>query len=213
MASRTYRVTASVNPCGKTYEGRNPNGDVLTIQDFRNPGFACPALLAGPLSATETVNGRTTTWFGKERTPATVYPADATFLTAHTGGGGFTPPPPPGSSCNWGAQYFSLKLASKTVKYEVCKFTDMSQPLQKVTGERVLTDAELARVVAAAKGVTISTTQVCGADKPLLTMTVGTPTGSVQYTDDFYSCSGNGPFVDNIDGVFAAFRAVTGTSI
>lgn len=140
-----------------------------------------------------------------------IYPADTTNLVAQNSGGGFTPPPPAGSTCALGAAKYSLDVATRKVTYETCKFVDWQTPLTKQSGTKVLTTAQLAAVVDAAKTMKLATQEICGADKPLLTVTVSSPTqGTKTYKDSFYACQGNGPFVDDIDGVFAAFRQAVG---
>lgn len=140
-----------------------------------------------------------------------VYPSDATALVAQTSGGGFTPPPPPGSSCALGAAKYSLDVATRTVTYETCKFVDWQTPLTKESGSKVLTPGQLADVTDAAKAMSVTTQEICGADKPLLTVSVSSPSqGDKTYKDSFYACQGDGPFVDGIDGVFAAFRRAVG---
>ncbi len=144
--------------------------------------------------------------------PATgVWPADATKLTSQSSGGGFTPPPPPGSTCGLGALKFELDVATKTLTYETCKFVSWQTPLTKQTGTKVLSATELASIVSAAKAVKVSTSDICGADKPVLTMTVTAPsTGTKTYKDSFYACNGNGTYVDGIDEVNSAFYAAAG---
>jgi len=56
--------------------------------------------------------------------------------------------------------------------------------------------------------VKLTTETICGADKPFMTLEVTSPAGVKKYTDSFYSCMGEGPFVDNIDGVFSTMRSV-----
>jgi len=140
-----------------------------------------------------------------------VWPADAKTLVAQTSGGGFTPPPPPGSNCNIGAAKYSLDIATKKLAYSQCKFVDWNTPLTTVSGNKTLTAAQVAKVDAAMDTVAITTETICGADKPLLTITVSSPSqGTKTFKDSFYSCDGNGPYVDNIDEVFRAFREIVG---
>lgn len=136
-----------------------------------------------------------------------VWPANATKLVANNAGGGFTPPPAPGSVCGLGAANYSLDVASRKLTWKECSFADWNTPMKWETGSRVLTVAELASLKLVLKNVKISDNDICGADKPFMTMTVSTPSGDKKYTDDFYSCRADqGPFVDNIDSVFAALR-------
>ncbi len=139
-----------------------------------------------------------------------VWSPAATRLVAHTDGGGFTPPPPPGSSCGYGAATIALDVATKKIDWQVCGSDVENEPLRMVTGSRILDAAEYAVVEAAAREVKVSTSAICGADKPMLRMTVTTPAGDKTFTDAFYSCTGEGPFVDQIDGLFSALRAAVG---
>ncbi len=137
-----------------------------------------------------------------------IWPATATKLVAHNSGGGFTPPPPAGSNCAIGMSKYTLDVATNNLAWEECRFVDWSTPLTLETGTKVLSAAEKATVDAAMKDVKISRENICGADKPFMTLEVTTPAGAKKYTDSFYSCMGNGPFVDNIGGVFSAMRSV-----
>ncbi len=140
-----------------------------------------------------------------------IYPADATNLVAQTSGGGFTPPPPAGSTCALGAAKYSLDVATRKVTYETCKFVDWQTPLTKQSGTKVLTTAQLAAITTAAKAMTLATADICGADKPMLTVTVTSPSqGNKTYKDSFYACQDDGTYVNDIDGVFAAFRDAVG---
>jgi hypothetical protein len=135
-----------------------------------------------------------------------VWPSDATKLVADSPGGGFTPPPPPGSNCAIGRQKYTLDVASRKLDWEQCDWNGGTAPLRLVTGSRTLSRAEVADIEAAANSVTISTRNICGADKPMMKIHVTTPKGTETYTDDFYSCMGQGPFVENIGAVFSAMR-------
>lgn len=140
-----------------------------------------------------------------------IWPTDATTLVAQTRGGGFTPPPPPGSNCAMGAVKYSLDVATKTLSYETCKFVDWQTPLTTEAGQKTLTAAEMASVNDAMNALTVTTQDICGADKPLLTVTVSSPSqGTKTFKDSFYACNGDGPYVDHIGGVFGAFRDAVG---
>jgi hypothetical protein len=138
--------------------------------------------------------------------PADIVPADAQKIIAQSSGGGFTPPPPAGSTCAIGAQKYELDLTTREVAYETCKFVDWQTPLTKQTGSKTLTVAEVAAVVAAGNAMEITTEDICGADKPMLTVSVDTKI----YKDSFYACMGNGTYVNDIGGVFQAFRDAVG---
>lgn len=137
-----------------------------------------------------------------------IWPASATNVVAESPGGGFRPPSPPGSTCTVGHEKFSLDRASRVVTFETCDFAAGTAPLHLKTGTKTITVAALAKVEQAMNGVKISTEDMCGADKPFLSITVTTPAGAKTYTDSFYKCQGgNRTYVDNIDAVFGALRA------
>lgn len=144
--------------------------------------------------------------------PATdIWPSDATRLVSKSSGGGFTPPPPPGSTCAIGRFSFDLDVATKTLAWESCKFVSWQTPLTLETGTKKLSAADMASIEAALDNVTLAARDICGADKPALSMTVtSTSAGTKEYKDSFYACMKKGPYVDNIDGVNAALRAAAG---
>ena len=137
-----------------------------------------------------------------------IWPADRTQLVANSPGGGFTPPAPPGSTCTIGLQKYTLDIATKNLSWEKCDWQANDEPLHLVTGSRVISAAELATVDAAMNEVAIATDEICGADKPFLSIDVTSASqGTKTYTDSFYSCMGGGrTYVDGIDGVFGALR-------
>jgi hypothetical protein len=142
-----------------------------------------------------------------------VWPSDRTNLVAETAGGGFTPPPPAGSQCAIGAQKYSLDLATKKLAYETCKFVDWNTPLTKQSGNKTLTAAQMAKVDAAMQTIKISNNDICGADKPFLSISVtSTSKGTQKFADEFYSCmdTPGQKYVDNIDAIFSAFRDIVG---
>jgi len=179
-------------------------------QDIIHPmclgGFTC-----GGAGSTKSANQ--CSWQCGDILPPTneIFPADAAKVVAHTAGGGFTPPPPPGSNCGLGAATYTLDVATSKVAYETCTFVDWDTPLTSEKGEATLDAAQLAKVTAAMKALTIAKNEICGADKPFLTVSVTSPSqGTKKYDDSFYSCIGEGTYVEGIDGVFSAFRDVTG---
>jgi hypothetical protein len=138
-----------------------------------------------------------------------VWPADAQKLVAQSPGGGFAPPAPPGSTCTIGQQKYTLDVATKQLSWEVCESTGAGLALHLTTGSRVISAAELAKIDKAADAVKLSAGDICGADKPMLNITVTSPAGTKTYTDSFYSCMGGSrTYVDHIDGVFGAMRDV-----
>lgn len=124
-------------------------------------------------------------------------------------GGGFGPSPPPGSDCTGGAKY-SLTVSTRALSWEVCEMGQYPQPWKLLKAQRTLTTTELASLATAMRQVVVSgATNTCGADKPLLTVTVVTPKYGQEYTDSIYQCQGQGKiYVDGIDGAFSAVSAL-----
>jgi hypothetical protein len=140
-----------------------------------------------------------------------IWPSDAESVVANSPGGGFTPTPPPGSKCAYGAERFSLVMATKLFAWERCTpGVNPGDPLLLVKGSRVLTPAEVGSVDAAMKKLAPpKDPKLCGADKGVYTVEVKTPRSDITYYDSFYACNGGGKiYVDQIDGVFGAFAAL-----
>lgn len=127
-------------------------------------------------------------------------------LVAEDRGGGFGPQPPPGSECPSGAQLHDVDLKTLAVHEEYCLSSGPDQPYKLMKLDRTLTDQEHTDLVAALKVARVVAPQTCGADKSLVQLTVRTNLKkTVTYTDSFYSCQGQGPYADGLDGVLAAF--------
>jgi hypothetical protein len=142
--------------------------------------------------------------------PAALWPVDRKQLVAETSGGGFTPPPAAGSTCAIGAAKYTFDVATRKLSWTECDFVDWDTPMHPISGSKNLRNEDVAAIDAAMNDVKISQQDICGADKPLLTISVTSASqGTKKYLDNFYSCWGDGnTFVDNIDGVFATFRAI-----
>ncbi|HEX7601940.1 MAG TPA: hypothetical protein VF316_10060 [Polyangiaceae bacterium] len=140
-----------------------------------------------------------------------VTPADCLRgVTLQDHGGGFGPSPPPGSECTGGATY-TLTVATRALSWEIYVIGNPYPfPWQLQKGQRTLTPTELGSVATAMKQVVVAgTVNTCGADKPLLTVTVSTPKYAQEYTDSIYQCQGQGKlYVDSIDGAFTAVAAL-----
>lgn len=137
-----------------------------------------------------------------------IWPSDAQKLVADSPGGGFTPMPPAGSACAYGAQKYTVDLATKAFAFERCTSgATPTDPLVIAKGGRMLTAAELGTLDTAMKSLTPpKDPKACGADKGVYTVTVTSPRGDATFYDSFYACTGGGKtYVDNIDGVFEAF--------
>ena len=139
-----------------------------------------------------------------------VWPSGVTKLVAKNAGGGFVRPGPTGSTCGRGMAIYTLELATKKLTSEVCEGTTDTAPLHVVKATRTLTAAQLSTVDAAMRDVKISKDDICGADKPFLTLAVTAAGATTVLADEFYSCrGGDTTYVSNIGGVFSAFRAIT----
>ena len=139
---------------------------------------------------------------------ADIWPADATKLVAKMSGG-FMPPPPPGSTCTNGQEY-TLTLATKKLAWANCDYNG-GGPRHMKTGTKTLSSAALATINTAMNAVEIAGGDMCGADKPYMTLSVSSPAGTNKFVDSFYSCnSGDNVYIDNIGGVFGALRDAAG---
>jgi hypothetical protein len=165
-------------------------------------------LIGTKLSLTSTTLGAA--WSNElDRAPAAapIWPATATKLVAENSGGGFRPPAPAGSTCAIGHEKYTLLRGTRHLAWETCESPDNVTPAHTQTGSKTITVAQLATVEAAMNGVTLSTEDMCGADKPLYQIQVTTPAGAKTYTDSFYKCQGGSrTYVDGIDDVFSELR-------
>lgn len=139
----------------------------------------------------------------------TIWPKDATRLTATSSAGFGWPPPPPGSDCGGGQARYELEVASRLLAWEVCNSSERSGggPWRSTEGRRTLSDLEFLQVDTAMRQLTLSTKDTCGEDGAVLELQVSTPDGSASYVDSFCAC-GDDVYVDRIDEVFAAFRTL-----
>jgi hypothetical protein len=133
-----------------------------------------------------------------------LWPSNATKLEARVSGG-FMPPPPAGSTCQLSQQKFSLDIPTKTLSWEVCERT-AAGPYAMTKGALEIAAADYTAVDAAMDALKVTTETICGADKPYMVLEVTSPAGTKTLLDSFYSCQGNGTYVDGIGGVFAALR-------
>ncbi len=136
-----------------------------------------------------------------------IWSAASTKLVAQNAGGGFVRPGPAGSTCATGQSKFTLDVANSSLAWEECNWNDLGLPLHTTSGTTALSAADMKKVNAAMNAVAISKGDICGADKPYLSLKVTSPAGDKTYNDSFYSCQGgNKVYVDNIDAVFGALR-------
>ena len=138
------------------------------------------------------------------------WPLNATELIAIDSGGGFQPPAPAGSQCQpSGAMTYQLAVAGPLLTWDGCaSATDGDGGNQLVHGERDVNQSEYDTVTNALAQLRLSTATDCGADKSEEKLQILTPDGEQDYFDSFYACENEGAYVDNIDGVFAALRAL-----
>ncbi len=208
--TRTYRLRADGTSCGsRMFAGsvtKNGNRSTIKITDHRSR--TCRDIVPAKIIVEETTaNGITTKKYSNDSALRAVWPTDATTLIAETNGGGFTPTPPAGSTCTFGMAKYTLDVKKASLAWKECEFINWNTPLTPKSGTLALGAAAMEAIAAAASEVQVSSSTICGTDKPLLTMTVKSPSqGTTTYKDSFYACSGDGPFVDNIGAVFGAFR-------
>ena len=136
-----------------------------------------------------------------------------TKIAADSAGGGFAPAPPDGSACVRGYQHYDYDAATKKMTFKRCaEGATSTDPLVLETGDRDLTDAQIKTLDDAVAAMKITKETGGGADKPVLTVTLTTAAGPTTYYDSFYSNLNDGKtYVDNIDGVFAAFAGFAPT--
>jgi predicted secreted protein len=138
-----------------------------------------------------------------------VWPGTASKLVAKTGGG-FVRPGPEGSTCGRGSATYTLDLATRKLVAEECTGATETSPLSMVKTTKTLTTAQLAKVDEAMRTVKISKSDICGADKPFMTLTVTAAGATKTFHDEFYSCMGGDKvFVTNIGAPFTVFRDLT----
>jgi len=203
-------IRCAVAPCPTytTFYGTYTAGTkYLTLkasQGVDDGGYAGRYRYALATDGTVTLTRSGATWSGwsNELHPAPgILPDDATKLVADSPGGGFMPQPPAGSNCA-GQQHYELVLATRAFSWSFCQYDPHSPWLTK-KGSRTLTSKEAARVKDAFAHATIATADTCGADKPFQTVSVTSPSGTKKYLDSFYSCQGQGEYIDGIGEIFS----------
>lgn len=129
------------------------------------------------------------------------WPEDGDALVAWSIGGGFGPQAPEGSECEASVFEYKVLIDEKMLKSQRCVGNDDGSPYRLVNAEKSLTNAQLTKILRAAKELKVVKGDACGADKPLLAVLVSSRSqGLMTYTDSFYGClEGDRVFVDNID--------------
>jgi hypothetical protein len=142
-----------------------------------------------------------------------VVPADAQALSALNAGGGFVATnPPAGSECKLGEEGYTLTRATKTLAFYTCKTPTDGSIYTKNNGSKVLSDADVASVVAAFNALELpDPTAGCAADFPDVQVEVQTPAAKQVYVDSRSICGNVSPkpvTVKTTDGVFTVVRAL-----
>lgn len=115
----------------------------------------------------------------------TVWTADVKKLVIASAGGGLFPTPP-GSECAAGSSRYELEVTSLHLASVTCE--NDGSALHELARQRTLTAAELGELTPALERLIVVEEQTCGADKPEITLTVTSTSGTREYRDSFYSC-------------------------
>jgi hypothetical protein len=131
-------------------------------------------------------------------------------LVADDEGGGFVPTPPAGSTCASGAAHYEYDVAAATIRWTRCQEgASLKDPYTTASGVYGVNATDAAAIASAAENVKVSSLNSCGADKPLLTLTVKEPGGAQTYQDEFYSCNSGKLSVSNLDDLLATLDKLT----
>ncbi len=215
--TRTYRLRLESTSCGsRTYAGSvTKNGQLSKVKIVDHRERHCKDAVAAKVVVEETRNKLTKKLYSYEPTPISapaVFPTDATKVVAQASGS--VSLPPSGSECAFGAAAFSYDVAAQEITWQACNSPDLNKPYTLKRGITKLTSSSSAQLLAALKGLTVSSKQTCGPeDKAQLELSISsTSQGEQYYLDSNWACALPGfPFVDNIDGLFTALRSITGT--
>jgi len=120
-----------------------------------------------------------------------VYSPTTETLRFEDRGGGFGQQPPQGP-CDPNKSSFTLDVGGQHLAWTLCDIVDTQPPTTVVRAdERDLTAAEWVNLEPILEGLVIDDTPTCGADKPVLALTVTTPDWTQEYGDAFYNCPGD----------------------
>ncbi len=139
-----------------------------------------------------------------------IFTSDVKVLVAENEGGGFAPPAPPGSECIIGAAKYTLTVASRQFDWKQCRSSGLD-PYKLAQGSRLLDATEFKNLSQALSNLKVVKADGCGADKPVLTMTITTSQGTQKYMDSFYGCNFKDlPLLDTsaMDQTFSEFYAL-----
>jgi hypothetical protein len=119
-----------------------------------------------------------------------LFPSD-TQKILFTEKGGFGPGPTDGSTCTVADSTWTITLPDRAFTFKICEADDAGVFAYR-SGGSTLSETDFAPVAAALHALTVSTTTMCGADKPAETLTITQPSGDTVYLDDFYHCADDG---------------------
>jgi hypothetical protein len=134
-----------------------------------------------------------------------------TSFAVVSSGGGFVRPPPHGAACDPSPWTYTVHLDSGAFDWDRCDVTGTGEAptdYAPSTGTRTLSGSELDAVTATARLVRVSNENICGADAPILHMTVTSPAGAMIYGEDFYSCQRRDPAYVESASLYDLVRAL-----
>lgn len=123
--------------------------------------------------------------------------------------GGFLPPSQPTAECPREGVEYTLGVADRSLNASNCTpGSTAPYSLIHTTASRTLSTAELDALVPKLEALRVVSVDTCGLDKPAVTVTVTTDSGTTEYADSFYSCDENDdrPTIDS-DALGAAAQA------
>lgn len=145
-------------------------------------GIALPALGFALLAGCGGSEG------GEEPSPGdVVWNARVQTLVISSEGGGLLPTPP-SSECQVGSAEYTLRVADLRLDSWRCESTGGNAPYRKVERSRALTSAELTDLSSSLEKLQVVEENVCGADKPAITLKLTTGDETREYRDSFYGC-------------------------
>jgi hypothetical protein len=125
--------------------------------------------------------------------------------------GGFLPPSQPTADCPTEGVEYTLVVADRTLSARRCSpAPGAPYPLLLSTASRVLTGDQFDALLPKLQALRVVSVDTCGADKPEVTVTVTTPSGTSEYADSFYSCPNDNdtrPTIEttSLDAAISAF--------
>jgi hypothetical protein len=114
------------------------------------------------------------------------------LVLASTGGFGSSSQPTP--ECPHDGSEYTLLVANRTLSAWRCApGHDAPYPLTKASVSRTLTQPEFDALRPTLEALKVVHVDTCGADKPVVVVTLTTPSGTTEYADSFYSCNHDDP--------------------